>query len=133
VSPCDRDSLRQRSHWTFNTGLSTPDANLETPCDSVLTGLSTPDSKWLLFLSPVPHRKPLKVVLALELHPNLFQLNPLLLCANTGVSQHLCMCVSFSQTFLSRIQVSTLLDPNAYAQDMDLVALALRDDRDLPS
>ena len=41
--------------------------------------------------------------------------------------------LAFSQIFLSRIQVSTLLDPNAYAQDMDLVALDSRDDRDFPS
>jgi hypothetical protein len=34
----------------------------------------------------------------------------------------MCMCVSISQTFLRRY-VSSLLDPNAYAQDIDLVAL----------
>jgi len=49
-------------------------------------------------------------------------------CHNTCAS-----VLVFSQIFLSRIQVSTLLDPNAYAQDMDLVALDSRDDRDFPS
>ena len=49
-------------------------------------------------------------------------------CHNTCAS-----VLAFSQIFLSRIQVSTLLDPNAYAQDMDLVALDSRDDRDFPS
>ena len=53
---------------------------------------------------------------------------PTPMCHNTCAS-----VLAFSQIFLSRIQVSTLLDPNAYAQDMDLIALDSRDDRDFPS
>ena len=49
-------------------------------------------------------------------------------CHNTCAS-----VIAFSKIFLSRIQVSTLLDSNAYAQDMDLVAHDSRDDHDFPS
>jgi hypothetical protein len=41
------------------------------------------------------------------------------------------MCVSISQTF-SRHYVSSQLDPNAYAQDIDLVPLDSRANRDCP-
>jgi hypothetical protein len=43
----------------------------------------------------------------------------------------MCMCVSIF-TFLRRY-VSSLLDPNAYAQDDDLVALDSRANFDCPS
>jgi len=65
--------------------------------------------------------------------PKDLQLLPLLPCANTKVSPHLCTCVSIFTNIFPRIQVSALLDPNAYAQDMDLVALDSGDDRDFPS
>jgi hypothetical protein len=44
----------------------------------------------------------------------------------------ICMRVSISQT-ISRHYVSSLLDPNAYAQDNDLVALDSRANRDCSS
>jgi hypothetical protein len=44
----------------------------------------------------------------------------------------MCMCVSISQTF-SKGYISSQLDPNAYAQDIDLVALDSRANRDCPS
>jgi hypothetical protein len=43
------------------------------------------------------------------------------------------MCVSIFTIFFSRHYVSSLLDPNAYAQDDDLIALDSRANRDCPS
>ena len=50
---------------------------------------------------------------------NDLQLLPLLPCANTKVSQHLCKCVSiFTNIFLRELasQLATPLDPNTYAK-----------------
>ena len=74
---------------------------------SELTGRNTPDSRRKLFLSPVPqlgHVRPhtgrVRPVCAARKDP---QLLPLLPCANTKVSQHLCTCVSIFQKHFSRV------------------------------
>jgi hypothetical protein len=54
------------------------------------------------------------------------------MCQHHQVYTTMCMCVSISQTFL-KDYVSFQLDPNAYAQDIDLVALDSRTNRDCPS
>jgi len=54
-----------------------------------------------------------------DFHQNDLQLLPLLPCANTKVSQHLCKCVSiFTNIFPRELasQVATPLDPNTYAK-----------------
>jgi hypothetical protein len=102
-----------------------------------LTGRGTPDSTRKLFPRPVPqlgrvrpHTGRVRPESLREKFLNFYPCFhvPTPKCHNTCAS-----VLAFSQIFLSRIQVSTLLDPNAYAQDMDLVALDSRDDRDFPS
>jgi len=74
---------------------------------SDLSGRNTPVSRWLLFLSPVPqlgrvrpHTGRVRPERVARKDP---QLLPLLPCANTKVSQHLCSCVSIFQKHFSRV------------------------------
>jgi hypothetical protein len=53
--------------------------------------------------------------------------------ANTTKCTPPCACVLAFHKHFSRRYVSSLLDPNAYAQDIDLVALDSRANRDCPS
>jgi hypothetical protein len=53
--------------------------------------------------------------------------------ANTTKCTPPCACVLAFYKHFSRRYVSSQLDPNAYAQDIDLVALDSRANRDCPS
>jgi hypothetical protein len=54
-------------------------------------------------------------------------------CANTTKCTPPCACVLAFHKHFSKRYVSSLLDPNVYAQDIDLVALDSRANRDCPS
>jgi hypothetical protein len=54
------------------------------------------------------------------------------MCQHQQVYTTMCMCVSISQIFLKGY-VSSQLDPNAYAQDIDLVTLDSQANCDCPS
>jgi hypothetical protein len=45
----------------------------------------------------------------------------------------MCMCVSIFTIIFQGVMLDLLLDPNAYAQEDDLVALDSRANRDCPS
>jgi len=108
-------ALKLSSHWTLNSDASdvtsdasgvAPDANLETLCDCVLTELFTPNSKRLLFLSPVPHRKPPKVDFAAELHHIFFNSDP---CFQVPTQEcnNTCACVlAFHKQFYQRFKLA---------------------------
>jgi hypothetical protein len=53
--------------------------------------------------------------------------------ANTTKCTPLCACVLAFHKHFPRHYVSSQLDPNAYAQDIDLVKLDFRANRDCPS
>jgi hypothetical protein len=61
------------------------------------------------------------------------KLHRLCKCAHTTKCTPPCACVLAFHNHFSRRYVSFLLDPNAYAQDIDLVALDSRANRDCPS
>jgi len=91
--------------------------------ESDLTGRSTPDSMRKLFPRPVPQlgrvRPHTGRVRLDSTARNELQLLPLLPCANTKVSQHLCKCVSiFTNIFARELasQLATPLDSNTYAK-----------------
>jgi len=88
--------------------------------ESVLFGRNTPDSRRLQFLSPVPqlghvqpHTGRVRPVCAARKDPLLL---PLLSCANTKVSQHLCTYVSKFQNIFQGLLKSSL-GSNAYARN----------------